>query len=187
MRYAADPEKKLAAVLAYRARDPEAAAARIRTAALKWRHAHLDHARQNSLVDYYRKQPHYRAQARQRRAAMSPEDRRAMDAAYRDKYQEQRRRHYQEHKELYYDKAARRRARKANARRVERISWKAIIERDNSTCYLWCKRKLTRHEITFDHVIPLSRGGTHTMDNLRVACLACNLRKAARLLSELDL
>jgi 5-methylcytosine-specific restriction endonuclease McrA len=79
----------------------------------------------------------------------------------------------------------RRRARKLNAPRVERLNHRAIIERDNSTCYLWCKRELARSEITFDHVIPLARGGSHTMDNLRVACKSCNSRKSTRLLSEL--
>lgn len=37
-----------------------------------------------------------------------------------------------------------------------------------------------------DHVIPLSRGGTHTLDNLRPAHALCNIRKNRRLTSELD-
>jgi hypothetical protein len=36
-----------------------------------------------------------------------------------------------------------------------------------------------------DHVIPRSRGGTDHPDNLVLACLWCNSRKGARLLSEL--
>jgi 5-methylcytosine-specific restriction endonuclease McrA len=36
-----------------------------------------------------------------------------------------------------------------------------------------------------DHVIPRSRGGAGTMANSAVACQSCNVRKGARLLSEL--
>lgn len=36
-----------------------------------------------------------------------------------------------------------------------------------------------------DHVVPRSRGGAGTMANSAVACQPCNVRKGARLLSEL--
>jgi 5-methylcytosine-specific restriction endonuclease McrA len=32
--------------------------------------------------------------------------------------------------------------------------------------------------LTCDHVIPVSRGGSSTLDNLVTACLACNLAKS---------
>lgn len=31
---------------------------------------------------------------------------------------------------------------------------------------------------TIDHIIPISRGGTHTWDNVAPACLKCNLDKS---------
>jgi 5-methylcytosine-specific restriction protein A len=74
------------------------------------------------------------------------------------------------------DRQHRRRARLLSAPRVERIDRKAIIERDSSTCYL-CRRTLARDEVTLDHVLALARGGSHTADNLRVACMGCNVRK----------
>ena len=33
---------------------------------------------------------------------------------------------------------------------------------------------------TLDHVVPVSLGGHHSMDNAVLACLACNKRKGAR-------
>lgn len=36
-----------------------------------------------------------------------------------------------------------------------------------------------------DHVVPRSRGGVNAMENYAVACQGCNVRKGARLLSEL--
>lgn len=37
---------------------------------------------------------------------------------------------------------------------------------------------------TIDHVIPLSKGGTHTWDNVRLACKSCNEKKAEADLDE---
>lgn len=72
-------------------------------------------------------------------------------------------------------KLDRHRARKfgVKTRKVNRI---LIIRRDGLTCYL-CHKKLSLHEITLDHVIPLNRGGEHSEDNLRVACRPCHERK----------
>lgn len=96
------------------------------------------------------------------------------------------RRYRAEHRDQIYACFARRRAAIAKSALIEKVDRAAIIARDNSTCYLWCGRKLEPSEITIEHVVPLSRGGTHTADNLRVACMPCNSRKGRRLLSELS-
>jgi len=57
-------------------------------------------------------------------------------------------------------------------------SRKEIIERDRRTCYL-CG-KFVRGLIHLDHIIPLSRGGSDTSDNVRVTCPKCNLRKGSK-------
>lgn len=62
---------------------------------------------------------------------------------------------------------------------VERIPRAYIIERDASRCHM-CRKKCRQDEIHLDHVIPLARGGAHTLENLRVACATCNLSKGAR-------
>lgn len=38
--------------------------------------------------------------------------------------------------------------------------------------------------ITFDHIVPTSEGGTHTLDNLLPACRSCNSSKGGRSLSD---
>ncbi len=58
-------------------------------------------------------------------------------------------------------------------RRVE-LSRKNIIRRDNNKCQ-YCGAKA--HSLTIDHVIPKSRGGTESWENLVAACLKCNNRK----------
>lgn len=76
-----------------------------------------------------------------------------------------------------YEYKAKRRARQAGVSTVERINRAEIIARDNRTCYL-CGRTLAIGErVTLDHVQPLALGGSHTADNLRVACTSCNSRK----------
>jgi 5-methylcytosine-specific restriction endonuclease McrA len=55
-----------------------------------------------------------------------------------------------------------------------------VLRRDGRRC-AYCGKRAD----TIDHVIPRSRGGTHTWDNCVAACKACNSRKADRLLDEL--
>jgi 5-methylcytosine-specific restriction endonuclease McrA len=68
-------------------------------------------------------------------------------------------------------------------RRVPRInrsvSRKGIILRDLSTCQ-YCGQKFPVGELTMDHVIPRSRGGGSTWENLVAACFECNNRKSQR-------
>lgn len=54
---------------------------------------------------------------------------------------------------------------------------KNIHTRDNYTCQ-YCGTK--EAPLTLDHVLPVSRGGKSTWDNVVTACLSCNTRKANR-------
>ena len=53
----------------------------------------------------------------------------------------------------------------------------AVFLRDRFSCQ-YCG---TRDDLTFDHVIPRSRGGRTTWENVVTACGGCNLRKGNRL------
>lgn len=48
----------------------------------------------------------------------------------------------------------------------------------------YCQKLISRQEVQVDHVVPLSRGGHHTADNLAVSCKRCNCSKSNRLLKE---
>ena len=73
------------------------------------------------------------------------------------------------------------------------ITLNRLIERDGMTCYL-CGKTCTKDDNrwgsfgpdypTIDHVIPLSKGGTHTWDNVRVACGICNELKGDEVISD---
>ena len=64
--------------------------------------------------------------------------------------------------------------------RVKRsVSRKGIILRDASICQ-YCGRKWDSRELTLDHVVPRSRGGESSWENLVAACTRCNNRKGDR-------
>jgi 5-methylcytosine-specific restriction endonuclease McrA len=64
-------------------------------------------------------------------------------------------------------------------RREVRLSRRSIFERDTHQCQ-YCGRRLAKQDLTIDHVMPRSRGGRDTWENLVLACVQCNLRKANR-------
>ncbi|MCD2186878.1 HNH endonuclease [Actinomycetospora soli] len=56
----------------------------------------------------------------------------------------------------------------------------ALMHRDRFRC-AYCSGKAE----TIDHVVPRSRGGTHTWENCVACCARCNHKKADKLLAEL--
>jgi 5-methylcytosine-specific restriction endonuclease McrA len=68
----------------------------------------------------------------------------------------------------------------ANNRRLSR---RAILARDGFRCQ-YCGS--TRH-LTIDHVVPRSRGGPTSWDNVVTSCAPCNVRKGACLPSEVGM
>jgi len=53
---------------------------------------------------------------------------------------------------------------------------RAVIDRDGLHC-VFCDEDLTDKEIHLDHIIPESRGGPTTYNNLQVTCRKCNTSK----------
>lgn len=60
-----------------------------------------------------------------------------------------------------------------------RFSRQNIYLRDGCTCQ-YCGKRFPRSELNLDHVIPRSRGGRTTWDNIVCSCINCNLRKGGR-------
>jgi len=54
-----------------------------------------------------------------------------------------------------------------------------VYARDESTCQ-YCGRRLPRSELNLDHVVPRSRGGSTSWENVVCSCGPCNLRKGGR-------
>jgi 5-methylcytosine-specific restriction endonuclease McrA len=60
------------------------------------------------------------------------------------------------------------------------LSRKNILLRDRNTCQ-YCGKILAAGELTLDHVIPRSRGGASTWENLVACCHTCNRKKGNQL------
>jgi 5-methylcytosine-specific restriction endonuclease McrA len=59
-----------------------------------------------------------------------------------------------------------------------------ILLRDEDTCQYCGKHS---RELTLDHVIPRSRGGLGTWENLVASCRSCNGKKGSRLLKDANM
>ena len=56
-----------------------------------------------------------------------------------------------------------------------------VRERAGGLCeYCWLLQDSQEATFHVDHIVPRSRGGATTLDNLALACVSCSLRKAAR-------
>lgn len=64
--------------------------------------------------------------------------------------------------------------------RIPPVNRREVLRRDNHSCQYCGSNK----RLTLDHVIPLSRGGQHTWNNVVTACERCNQRKSDRTPSE---
>jgi 5-methylcytosine-specific restriction endonuclease McrA len=65
-----------------------------------------------------------------------------------------------------------------------KISRRALFARDGWRC-VYCGTATGR--LTLDHVIPRSRGGESSWENVVTSCAPCNLRKGNRLLHEVQM
>ena len=52
-----------------------------------------------------------------------------------------------------------------------------VFLRDGFTCQ-YCRNEFQAHDLTFDHIIPRSKGGRTTWENVVAACSRCNLVKS---------
>ena len=54
-----------------------------------------------------------------------------------------------------------------------------IFARDNNRCQ-YCGKRFPTTELSLDHLMPRSRGGPATWENIVCACVKCNVRKGGR-------
>lgn len=74
-----------------------------------------------------------------------------------------------------------------NARRADklglgsrRITIGYLLNRDNHRCGICHTRIRTHDDASLDHIIPLSKGGPHSLENVQAAHKRCNYAKGAR-------
>jgi 5-methylcytosine-specific restriction endonuclease McrA len=64
-------------------------------------------------------------------------------------------------------------------RNIVKFNRRNVFLRDENRCQ-YCSGKFSTNDLSLDHVIPRSRGGKTTWENIVSACLRCNVRKGGR-------
>lgn len=67
--------------------------------------------------------------------------------------------------------------------RAVKFNRRNIYARDEGRCQ-YCGARFATPELTLDHVVPRSRGGASTWENLVCCCVRCNMRKGGRVPEE---
>jgi len=64
-------------------------------------------------------------------------------------------------------------------KRPERVVFNRynIFLRDDFTCQ-YCTKRFSSYELTFDHVLPRSKGGETSFNNIVSCCVPCNTKKS---------
>ena len=77
------------------------------------------------------------------------------------------------------------RAYRDEGRHISRRVMLQVVRRDGHICQK-CRTNVREDEIEFDHIIPISKGGPSSVENLRVLCRACNRQKSDSLKEHLN-
>jgi len=145
-----------------------------------WRKEHREEMTAYYRIYHIKHKAENCARARAHRTAHL-EERRAYDRAYRETHLEQcraiSRAHQKAHLQDYLLRATERRALKCGVA-IGSIDLAAIKVRDKMLCCI-CGKRVAKRDFSLDHTIPLSLGGPHSQENLRVAHRRCNSRRGA--------
>src|SRR5699024_2277322 len=118
---------------------------------------------------------------------------------YKRKYYEANAEYRKEYARKYYEanpevRRANRRKRRARERSVEHAPYTTqdIIDRDGLTCS-WCGDDIdlgieypNPMSKSIDHVLPISKGGPDTLENVQLLHLTCNIQKGDRVYEDRD-
>ena len=100
----------------------------------------------------------------------------------KEKVRDSKRREYQKNKENYVFNAANRRSRELNAKgKYTREDVMSLLSVQKGKC-LKCGQPFTNdRKPSVDHIIPLSKGGHNSIENLQLLCKPCNSSKGVNI------
>ncbi len=67
---------------------------------------------------------------------------------------------------------------------VGAVDYDALRRLSDNVCYL-CNKYVIEEDESFDHVHPISKGGPHSNENLKLAHRKCNTKKGQKLVTQL--
>jgi 5-methylcytosine-specific restriction endonuclease McrA len=160
-------------------KDPE----KFKLRGIKWREGHREDARIRS------KQWRLNNLERSRQSVREYQEKNFEKVQqYRERTKEEKRersRQYDlKHPDLRRARENRRRARKLNASGSHTAAqFRTLCEINGWKC-VYCGQVLTLKTATRDHVVPLTKGGADSIDNIAPSCLKCNMRKQTKSVEE---
>ena len=162
----ANPEKKLLSARRCRSIHPE----KFREADLRWRKKHPEKVNKKNVIrlEQYHANKEIEQEKQRIRYANNPEKGRAKIKLWRQ--ENPKKRSEQETKRRVLEK-------NVSVNDLTAAQWRAIKEIYRWRC-AYCNKKTVA--LTQDHIIPLSKGGNHTMENIVPACRPCNSKKGNR-------
>lgn len=136
--------------------------------AIKWNKEHPDVSKK--AIDRWHKAHPEKANEANRKSR----------AKYPEKQKEKTRKQRRLHPEISQACTENRRANKLKSGgKITAKEWRDVLKKYNHIC-LDCGRTDVR--LTQDHVVPLSMGGTHTIDNIQPLCGSCNSKKNTKII-----
>lgn len=72
---------------------------------------------------------------------------------------------------------------------INDLDWSRFLQlyQESTGECAYCRRKLTnKAQLIADHIHPMAKGGSNTIENIVLACSACNMAKGDRLLDDLE-
>lgn len=147
------------------------------------------------LAEYNKNEPKEKQQERSRKSyEKNKEEVLKRTGEYQRKNKDKVSKYQRRYLELNRDKVNE----KKNRRRVrilsgiyEKLSFDVICAKASNICYLcgdvvcFDLEPKSYYSPSLDHIIPVSKGGSHTYDNVALAHLGCNVKKGSKLMEEL--
>jgi 5-methylcytosine-specific restriction endonuclease McrA len=56
---------------------------------------------------------------------------------------------------------------------------KSVKSKPTCVCY-YCRSVIKTSELHWEHIVPLAKGGSHSVENLCVSCASCNFKKSTK-------
>lgn len=103
-------------------------------------------------------------------------------AANKERHESSRKKYYEAHydDQLFRNHVRRALVKKATVNLAGIKAWmKSVKSKPTCVCY-YCQTVIKTSELHWEHIIPLSKGGPHSVDNLCVSCAPCNLKKGTK-------
>ena len=136
-----------------------------------WDKRNQEKVKQHNRAHYEKHKARLIAQVRARHMANPERQRERLRKYYRTKYG----------RAMSFERTRHRRAKEAGAQgSYTAKEWIELVERCGTKCLACNTQVQSAKNLTVDHIVPISRGGSNHIGNLQPLCFRCNCRKGTK-------